>query len=147
MKKISVNLNVIGFVHSLYKKTSDVPFQGKNEISEIEFDRDYLEGLQDIEGFTHLHVLYWLHKSTDFSLLVKTPWDTIPHGVFTTRSPNRPNPIGHAIVELIDRKHNKIIVKGLDAIEGTPVIDIKPYVKRLDIKDNVFSGWLEQKDL
>ena len=147
MKKISVNLNVIGFVHSPYKKTTDVPFQGKNEISEIEFDRDYLEGLQDIEGFTHLHVLYWLHKSTDFSLLVKTPWDTIPHGVFTTRSPNRPNPIGHAIVELIDRKHNKIIVKGLDAIEGTPVIDIKPYVKRLDIKDNVFSGWLEQKDL
>ena len=83
-------------------------------------------------------------KSTDFSLLVKTPWDTIPHGIFSTRSPHRPNPIGHAVVELVERKNNKIIVKGLDAIEGTPIIDIKPYVKSLDIKDDASSGWLEK---
>jgi formylmethanofuran dehydrogenase subunit E len=144
VKKVSINLKIIGVVHSPYKSISDAPFQGKNEISEIEVDRDYLEGLQDIEGFTHLHILFWLHKSTDFSLLVKTPWDTIPHGIFSTRSPHRPNPIGHAVVELVERKNNKIIVKGLDAIEGTPIIDIKPYVKSLDIKDDASSGWLEK---
>lgn len=144
MKKILVDLKIIGVVHSPFKTISDAPFQGKNEISEIKLDRDYLEGLQDIEGFTHLHILYWLHKSTDFSLLVKTPRDTIPHGVFSTRSPHRPNPIGHAVVEFVERKNNKIIVKGLDAIEGTSIIDIKPYVKSLDVKDDASSGWLEK---
>ncbi len=144
MKKISVDLKIIGVVHSLYKTISDAPIRGKNEISEIKLDRDYLEGLQDIEGFTHLHILYWLHKSSDFSLLVKTPRDTIPHSVFSTRPPHRPNPIGHAVVELVERKNNKIIVKGLDAIEGTPIIDIKPYVKSLDVKDDASSGWLKK---
>jgi len=144
VKIISIDLKIIGVVHLPYKTISDVPFQGKNEISEIKLDRDYLEGLQDIEGFTHLHILYWLHKSSDFSLLVKTPRDTIPHGVFSTRSPHRPNLIGHAVVELVERKNNKIIVKGLDAIEGTPIIDIKPYVKSLDVKDDASSGWLEK---
>ena len=147
MEKISVNLRIIGVVHSPYKTTEDAPFQGRDEISEIEIDRSYIEGLQDIEGFTHLHIYYWLHEITGFSSLVKTPWDSSPHGVFTTRSPHRPNPLGHAVVELVERKSNILRVKGLDAIEGTPVIDIKPYVKRLDVKNKAISGWIEKTDL
>ena len=75
------------------------------------------------------------------------PWDTIPHGLFTTRSPYRSNPIGHTIVEIVDRKDNILKVKGLDAINDMPVIDIKPYIKKFDIKIHAVSGWLEKTDL
>jgi len=128
MKKLTVDLKIIGVVHSPYKNTSEAPFQGEDTISEIEIFREYFDGLKDIDGFSHLHVFYWLHESQGFSLLVKTPWDTKPHGLFTTRSPHRPNPLGHAVVELVEQKGNILLVKGLDAIDDTPIIDIKPYV-------------------
>ena len=144
---MSVDLKIIGVVHSLYKTTADAPFQGNDKISKIEISKEYEGGLKDIEGFTHLHVFYWLHKSKGFSLLVTTPWDTISHGLFTTRSPHRPNPIGHAVVELVEQKDNILSVRGLDAIEGTPVMDIKPYIKKLDVKTDAISGWIEKTNL
>ena len=147
MKKLSVELKVVGIVHSPYKTTTDAPHQGGDAISEIEISEEYVDGLRDIDGFSHLHVFYWLHKSTGFSLSVKTAWDTMPHGLFTTRSPHRPNPIGHSIVELAERKGNTLKIKGLDAIDGTPVIDIKPYVKKLDLKKDAISGWTEHTGL
>jgi len=144
---MSVDLKIIGVVHSPYKTTADAPFQGSDKISKIEISKEYEGGLKDIEGFTHLHVFYWLHKSKGFSLLVTTPWDTISHGLFTTRSPHRPNPIGHAVVELVEQKDNILSVRGLDAIEGTPVMDIKPYIKKLDVKTDAISGWIEKTNL
>jgi len=147
LKKISVDLRIIGIVHSPYKTTKDAPFQGRNEVSEIEINKDYIDGLKDIEGFSHLHIFYWLHKSEDFSLIVNTPWDTKPHGLFTTRSPHRANPIGYSVVKLIEKKENILKVKWLDAIEGTPVIDIKPYIKKLDSKPIAISGWAENANL
>jgi len=147
LKKISVDLRIIGIVHSPYKTTKDAPFQGRNEVSEIEINKDYIDGLKDIEGFSHLHIFYWLHKSEDFSLIVNTPWDTKPHGLFTTRSPHRANPIGYSVVKLIEKKENILKVKWLDAIEGTPVIDIKPYIKKLDSKPIAISGWTEHTNL
>ncbi len=144
---MSVDLKIIGVVHSQYKTTADAPFQGNDKISTIEISKEYEGGLKDIEGFTHLHVFYWLHKSKGFSLLVTTPWDTISHGLFTTRSPHRPNPIGHAVVELVEQKDNILSVRGLDAIEGTPVMDIKPYIKKLDVKTDAISGWIEKTNL
>ena len=147
MKKISVDLRVIGVVHSPYKTAADVPLRCKDWTSDIEINREYLEGLKDIEDFTHLHVFYWLHKSKGYSLIVNPPLDTKPHSLFTTRSPHRPNPIGYSVVELIEKKDNILKVKGLDAIEGTPVIDIKPYIKKRDSKPYAVSGWLEKKNL
>lgn len=147
MKNIPVNLKIIGIVHSPYKKTEDVPRQNMKELSEIEIFEEYKQGLKDIEGFTHLHIFFWLHKSVGYSLHVNTPWDDIPHGLFTTRSPHRPNPIAHTIVELIEQKDIILKVKGLDAIDGTPVIDIKPYVKKFDIKTHAISGWIEKTEL
>ncbi len=147
MTQMSVDLKIIGVVHSPYKTTADAPFQGNDKISKIEISKEYEGGLKDIEGFTHLHVFYWLHKSKGFSLLVTTPWDTISHGLFTTRSPHRPNPIGHAVVELVEQKDNILSVRGLDAIEGTPVMDIKPYIKKLDVKTDAISGWIEKTNL
>lgn len=147
MEKISDSLKIIGVIHSPFKSTEEAPFQGGDEISEIEIYKEFEQGLQDIEGFSHLHIIYWLHKSKGYSLIVQTPWDSTPHGLFATRSPHRPNPIGHSVVELIERKHNILRVKGLDAIESTPVLDIKPHVKRLDMKSDVKSGWIDNTEL
>jgi formylmethanofuran dehydrogenase subunit E len=147
VKKTSVDLKIIGIVHSPYKTAKDVPRLCTKEISEIEIYKEFEQGLKDIEGFTHIHVLYWLHKSSRYSLHVKTPWDDSLHGLFTTRSPYRPNPIGHTTAELVKRKDNILKVKGLDAIDNTPVIDIKPYVKKFDIKTRSVSGWLEKTEL
>jgi len=147
MEKISVNLNIIGLVHSPYKSPSEVSLKRKGYISEIELESKLLKGLTDIEGFTHLHVFYWLHKSEGYSLIVQPPWDTKPHGLFATRSPHRPNPIGYSVVKLVERKDNILRVKGLDAIEGTPVLDIKPFIKKRDCKPQAVSGWIENIDL
>jgi len=147
LEKINIDLRPIGLVHSSYKTTNQAPRQGEDKFSEIEIYKEYEEGLKDIEGFSHIHVFYWLHKSEGYHLLVNTPWDTKAHGLFTTRSPHRPNPIGHAVVNLINREKNILKVKRLDAIEGTPVIDIKAYVKKLDNKKDAISGWLDDKKL
>ncbi len=102
-------------------------------------------GLKDVEGFSHILILYWLHKATGYSLLVRTPWDAKPHGLFTTRSPRRPNPIGISVVELIERRGHILRIKGIDAIDGSPLIDIKPYVPEFNEKGAVKIGWLEGK--
>jgi formylmethanofuran dehydrogenase subunit E len=146
MKAIPTELKIIGIVRSPYKTVEEAPHQGTDEIVEIEIYKEYKEGLKDIEDFTHLHIFFWLHKSKGYKLIVNPPWDNKPHGVFTTRSPHHPNPIGYTVVKLIERKNNILIVKGLEAIDGTPVIDIKPYIKKLDLKNNVVSGWSENID-
>ncbi len=143
MKKINVDLKIIGTVHSPYKKRSEAPPQGTDELCEIEIYNEFEQGLKDIEGFSHIHVFCWFHKSEGYNLNVQTPWDTEPHGVFVTRSPSHPNPIGYTTAELIDREKNVLKVKGLAAIEGTPVIDIKPYIKKIDCKPDSISGWCE----
>ena len=146
IKKITVDLKVIGIVHSPYKTRDQAPRQGTNEISEIQIYEEYKEGLKDIEGYSHIHLFYWLHKSEGYNLLVQTPWEKEKHGLFVTRSPHHPNPLGYSVAELVERKENILKVKGLDAIEGTPVLDIKPYIKRIDRKENVVSGWSEKID-
>lgn len=141
-----MNLKPIGMIHSPYKSKEECPPQGKEEVCWIEIFEQYAEGLKDIDGFSHLILLYWLHQSQDFNLLVQTPWDSEPHGVFATRSPNRPNALGFSVVELIERDRNRLKVKGLDALEGTPLIDIKPYLPEIDAKTKVRIGWVKNTD-
>ena len=142
---MKLKLEPIGIVHSPYKNRYEAPPQGGEEVSEIVVFDEYERGLKDIEGFSHLHILYYLHKSRGYSLSVKTPWDSEPHGLFATRSPHRPNLIGYSVVQLIERKMCTLKVKGLDAIEGTPILDIKPYIPKIDSKPNAKIGWLEDK--
>jgi len=146
-KTHSLKLHPIGLIHSPYKERGKAPYQGyrSEEISQIEVFNEFEEGLQDIEGFSHIIVTYWFHKSQGYHLLVKTPWDDIPHGLFTTRSPHRPCPLGLTVVELVARERNILKVKGLDAIDGSPLLDIKPYVHAIDGRSVVKSGWLEGK--
>jgi tRNA-Thr(GGU) m(6)t(6)A37 methyltransferase TsaA len=141
-----MQLKSIGIIHSPYKDRKESPPQGREEICWIEVSKQYAEGLKDIEGFSHLILLYWFHQGNDYSLQVKTPWSSELHGVFATRSPDRPNPVGFSVVELIERKGDKLKVKGLDALEGTPLLDIKPYLPPIDSKTKVRMGWVENTD-
>ena len=142
-----LELKPIGIIHSPYKDRGQIPYQGRRtkKISRMEVLREFEEGLQDIEGFSHIIVIYWLHKSQGYHLLLKTPWDDIPHGLFATRSPHRPCPLGLTVVELVARENNILKVKGLDAIDGTPLLDIKPYIPGVDQRSVVKLGWLEGK--
>jgi len=146
-KTHSLKLHPIGLIHSPYKERGKAPYQGyrSEEISQIEVFREFEEGLQDIEAFSHIIVTYWFHKSQGYHLLVKTPWDDIPHGLFTTRSPDRPCPLALTVVELVAREKNVLKVKGLDAIDGAPLLDIKPYIPSIDERSVVRPGWLEGK--
>ena len=141
-----LKLKPIGVIHSPYH-AGQVPYQGcgREEIGEVEVFEQFAAGLKDIEGFSHIVLIYWFHKSRGYSLMVRTPWDTKPHGLFTTRSPNRPCPLGLSVVRLVARKGNTLKVKDLDAIDGTPLLDIKPYVPTVDEKSDIKVGWLEGK--
>jgi len=142
-----LELKPIGVIHSPYKDRDEAPYQGyrRKKISSVEVFRDFEEGLQDIEGFSHIIVIYWFHKSYGYHLIVETPWDDIPHGLFTTRSPHRPCPLALTVVELLARERNILKVRGLDAIDGSPLLDIKPYVAAVDETSIVKYGWLEGK--
>ncbi len=140
-------IETIGVVHSIYKTREEAPRQRGEALLEIEILDEYKAGLIDIESFSHLHIFYLLHKSEGFSLSITTPWDTEEHGLFATRSPNRPTPLGYAVVELVERKGNILRVKGIDAIEGTPVIDIKPYIPGIDAKPLAYDGWLGKRKI
>lgn len=130
----NLDLHPIGVIRSPYRKRGDAPRQGRLSDTEsiIEILPAYAKGLQDIETNKHLIALYWFDRS-DRSLLKATPPSSgVEHGVFATRSPERPNPIGFAVVDLIGREDNRLTVRGLDAFDGTPVLDLKPYYPDLD---------------
>lgn len=127
-------LTPVGVIRSPYRKRGDAPRQGRLSDAEstIEIYPAYAEGLQDIEKNAHLIALYWFDRS-DRSLLKATPPGSgVEHGVFATRSPERPNPIGFAVVDLIRRDGNRLVVRGLDAFDGTPLLDLKPYYRELE---------------
>jgi len=147
MERHSLELKPIGIIHSPYKNTKEAPYQGykSEEISQMEVFKEFEKALQDIEGFSHIIVIYWFHKSQGYHLLVKTPWDESLHGLFTTRSPHRPCPLGLTVAELVAREKNVLKVNGLDAIDGTPLLDVKSYIPSIDEMVVVKPGWLEGK--
>jgi tRNA-Thr(GGU) m(6)t(6)A37 methyltransferase TsaA len=140
-----VFLQPIGVIHSPYKEKEGAPYQGRheNKVSTIEIYEEYEPGLLHIDKCTHLFVLYWQHRSDRSILWTRTPWGPETHGVFSTRSPNRPNPIGLCVVDLQEREGRFVKVNGLDALDGSPLIDIKPYSAGIDSYPNARIGWLK----
>ena len=138
---MEVKIKSIGIIRSPYKKVGEIPRDYRSTIGEVIVFEEYEQGLQDIEGFSHIMILWIFHKSKGHSLLVKSLYYEGLHGVFTTRHPKRPNPIAVTVVELLERERNTLKIKGVDAVDKTPVIDIKPYTLR-DKKDNIKTGWL-----
>ena len=141
-------LKPIGIIHTPYKSMVEARYQGKiaKDVCLIEVYKEYEDGLKDVEDCSHLILLYWLHKARRDTLLAQPPHNHKIHGVFATRSPHRPNPIGFCIVELLERKKNILKVKGLDAIDGTPLLDIKPYSPKFDYVPNAKVEWLEKAE-
>lgn len=144
---MKIELKPIGVIHSPYKKKEDVPIQAyrTEDVGEIEIFEGYEDGLKDIDGFSHIIIVYIFHKSEGYSLHVKPFLDSSLRGLFATRHPNRPNPIGISTVRLLERKENILKIKGMDMLDGTPLVDIKPYVPRFDEREDVKFGWLERK--
>ncbi len=138
----------IGFVRSAYKKTTEIPkgLGAKHEAEGVlEILPEFEPGLTDIEGFSHLIVLWVFNRAEGFELLGTPPSDNRPHGVFATRSPRRPNPIGLTIVELLRRDGLRLHVRGVDMLDGTPILDIKPYLSSVPEKD-LRRGWLAEAE-
>ena len=144
---MSIKYKPIGFIHTPFKEPKGVPIQpvaGKDIEGKVEILPDYVEGLKDLEGFSHIILIYHLHLSKKASLLVKPYMDEKLRGVFATRAPSRPNPIGLSIVRLVNIKGNMIYIKDIDIVDGTPLLDIKPYVPGFDLREVNRIGWLEK---
>ena len=134
----------IGVVRSAHTDPSRTPIQpryAKDIEGRIEIYPEYEEGLTDVEGFSHIVVLFHLHRARSARLMVIPFMDTTPRGVFATRSPSRPNPIGMSVVRLLRREGRVLHIADVDMLDGTPVIDIKPHIARFGADDPVSSGW------
>ena len=144
----AISFRPIGYVRSSYSETAQIP-KGCGAQHEAEGVLDllpeYAQGLTDIEGFSHLFVLWLFDRVEGFDLLATPPTDTRPHGVFATRSPRRPNPIGLTVVRLLGREGCSLRVAGVDMLDGTPILDLKPYLSSIPI-DQLKRGWLAEAE-
>jgi tRNA-Thr(GGU) m(6)t(6)A37 methyltransferase TsaA len=142
-----ITLQPIGTIRSPYKESKDIPIQGrfKDDVEAwIELKDEYVKGLKDLDTFSHAILLYYFHKSNKEHIEGKPYLEDEIHGIFAIRSPHRPNHIGLTVVKIKKIKENKIFFTEVDMIDNTPVLDIKPYVKYFDSRDNVISGWIDK---
>jgi len=141
-------LRPIGFIRTAFQETSSIPkgLGVKHDAEGIlEILPEFEEGLKDVEGFSHLFVVWVFDRSEGFALVGKGPADNRPHGVFATRSPRRPNPIGLSVVELLRCDGCKLYVRGVDMLDGTPILDIKPYMSTIST-EKLRRGWLAEAE-
>mgnify|MGYP000079451921 CR=1 FL=1 len=138
----------IGIIHSPFKSPRGTPIQpmaAYNVKGTVEIFPEYAEGLKDLDGFSHIILIYHFHLVRGFQLLVKPYMDDNFHGIFATRAPVRPNPIGLSVVRLDKIEGNILYIRDIDIVDGTPLLDIKPYVPEFDVRRDVIrSGWLER---
>ncbi|MCP4364640.1 MAG: tRNA (N6-threonylcarbamoyladenosine(37)-N6)-methyltransferase TrmO [Planctomycetes bacterium] len=138
----------IGIIHTDFKTAKDAPrgpgiFQPQ-ATGRVEVYPEYTKGLKDIEGFSHLIIIYHFHLSKGYNLVCKPFIGDVKRGVFATRAPKRPNPIGISVVRLLERKENTLVISEVDMVDKTPLLDLKPYVPQVDTKSNVSVGWIEK---
>lgn len=142
-----IKLKPIGIIHTPFKNKKETPIQPfkSKATGRIEVFRKYQQGLKDIERFSHLILIFEFHRSKGYKLLVKPFLDSELRGLFATRYPARPNQIGITVVKLLGRENNILTVKGIDILDKTPLLDIKPYVPEFAAKTKVRVGWLKGK--
>ncbi len=147
MKNLAMKLSPIGIIHTPYNTREGMPIQpagAEATKATIEINEEFVPGLKDLDGFSHIILLYHFHQSEGYKLEVTPFMDTVPRGLFSTRAPKRPNPIGLSVVELLKVEGNTLYVKGADILDGTPLIDIKPFVPEFDSPKNTRTGWLDE---
>ena len=137
----------IGVIHSPFTDKAQTPIQPTRSqaVGWVEVYPEFAEGLRGLEGFSHIILLYAFHQSNGYTLQVQPFLDDRLHGLFATRYPCRPNPIGLSIVRLLARRENILEIEGVDVLDGTPLLDIKPYVPDFDVRTNVKTGWYAQR--
>ena len=144
---MEISYRPIGVIHSPFTDIEGMPIQPTGAFGikgAIEVFPEFAEGLKDLEGFSHIILLYHFHRVQGAKLVVTPFMDSRPHGVFATRAPKRPNPIGLSIVKLLDIEQNTLHIENVDILDGTPLLDIKPYVPEFDQPQADRVGWLEQ---
>ena len=142
-----MELKPIGIIHTPFTEPEGMPIQPKGAIGirgTIELFDEYHEGLKDLDGFSHIILLYHFHRSHGFNLQVVPFMDSELRGLFATRAPRRPNPIGISVVQLDKIENGVLHIQNVDIMDGTPLLDIKPYVPEFDSPQNIRTGWLEQ---
>lgn len=144
MKQIT--MHPIGVIHSPFKNTEGIPIQGifnPHVEAWVELNEKYVKGLKDLDGFSHAILLYYFHKSQKEEIEGTPFLENRKHGIFAIRSPHRPNHIGFSIVKIKKIHHNKLYFSEVDMLDGTPVLDIKPYISYVDKRENAVAGWFE----
>ena len=144
---LATMMRPIGVIHSPFIEIEQTPIQASRSqaIGLVEVYPEFVEGLKDIEELSHIYLIYTFHKSSGYVLQVKPYLDDKEHGLFATRYPRRPNPIGLSIVRLLLREKNSLTVEGIDTLDGTPLLDIKPYLPEFDQRTEVRTGWYESR--
>ena len=139
-------MRAIGVIHTPFRDLEGMPVQpaGASGVAgTVEVFEKFAEGLTDLDGFSHAILLYALHKSAGYETIVTPFLDARPHGIFATRAPRRPNPIGLSVVRIVSVEGTVLHVENIDVLDGTPILDIKPYVPGFDADGEVRIGWLE----
>jgi tRNA (adenine37-N6)-methyltransferase len=146
---VEIILRSIGIIRTPFHDLEGTPIQPTRSqaIGRIDIEPEFADGLMDLEGFSHIHLFYAFHRSTGFALRVTPFLDDQEHGVFATRYPRRPNPIGISTVRLLRRQVNMLTVEGVDMLDGTPLLDIKPYVAEFDLRTGTRTGWYETRSI
>jgi tRNA (adenine37-N6)-methyltransferase len=150
-----LTLKPIGIIHSEHHEPKQTPIQpvcADGSPGRVEVFPQYAEALDDVEGSSHLQLIYWLHRAADIAGSVAGPsplkvvpfLDDVPRGIFATRAPVRPNPLRLSVVGLVERRGAELLVEDLDVLDGTPLLDIKPYVEGFDVRLGTRGGWTEQ---
>jgi tRNA (adenine37-N6)-methyltransferase len=144
---MEIIMRPIGVIRSPFTEKDKTPIQASRSqaIGVVEIYPEFADGLKDIEALSHIYLLYAFHESQGYKLQVKPFLDDQEHGLFATRYPYRPNPIGISIVKLISRENNILTVEGIDTLDRTPLLDIKPYVPDFDLRTEVRVGWYETR--
>ncbi len=143
-----INYTPIGIIHTPFSTPEGTPIQPQGAAGvqgTVEVFSEFVDGLADLQGFSHIFLIYHFHLAKSFALQVKPFLDDKSHGVFATRAPSRPNPIGISIVKLMNIENSILHIRDIDVVDQTPLLDIKPYVPDFDAKKTKKIGWLEDK--
>jgi tRNA-Thr(GGU) m(6)t(6)A37 methyltransferase TsaA len=144
-QRMNVHYRPIGVIHTPFRKIEGMPIQPSGAAGirgTVDMYPEYAEGLKDLDGFSHIILIYHFHESSGFKLIVTPFLDSEPRGLFATRAPKRPNPIGISAVRLLHIKGSTLHVQHVDILDGTPLLDIKPYVPEFDRQPRFRLGWL-----
>ncbi|HON58307.1 MAG TPA: tRNA (N6-threonylcarbamoyladenosine(37)-N6)-methyltransferase TrmO [Smithella sp.] len=149
MNKSEILYWPIGVIHSDHREEDKTPIQpvyAQGSKGTVELFPEFVDGLRDLSEFSHIYLIYHFHNAQRLKMVIKPYLDDAYHGIFATRAPYRPNPIGLSVVELLGIEGHILHVDGVDVLDGTPLLDIKPYISRFDVRDVRKNGWQEKVD-